>query len=191
MVASVVGNTSQILAIFQLFLHAVGLLGTYWICKQLFPQINLNIKIEKKTLVYVATSAVIAYFMATILGAVLPGGPQKVAQEFSESPKMLLAITAIVFAPISEEIIFRHLPFQINNEGKGDWLLLIVTSIIFGSVHYQDGYDLATTVKPIIVTSFIGLSFGLLYIKTRSLFGNILAHSIYNFTVIFILVFVP
>lgn len=82
------------------------------------------------------------------------------------------AIFAIVFAPLSEEILFRGFEFSILGRRFGIVVAAILTSITFGLVHGQ--------VAVAIVTTLMGFYLCYLYTKTRSLWLGIALHAINN-----------
>lgn len=88
-------------------------------------------------------------------------------------------IAGCVLAPISEEIIFRHLPLRVlKAAGKEKELLLpsiLFTSTVFGLMH-QGYYSL-------LIQGVGGLIFSVVYIKNGySLYSSILSHALWNAT---------
>jgi uncharacterized protein len=84
--------------------------------------------------------------------------------------QILMFLTLVVVAPLSEELIFRGI---ILNRWAQKWSLptsLIMTSLLFGFLH----------VNPIGLSMF-GLVLALLYLKTKTLWVPIAAHAVNNF----------
>lgn len=90
--------------------------------------------------------------------------------------KPFFAIGAILFAPILEEIIFRGIILKGLLTRYGPKYAIIFSSIIFGLIHG----------KPMQIWGalLIGLIFGWIYYKTKSIGTTILLHSFVNFTVL-------
>lgn len=85
-------------------------------------------------------------------------------------------IGAVLFAPILEEIIFRGIILKGFLTKYTPKYAIIFSAIIFGLIHG----------KPLQIwgTFVIGLIFGWIYYKTKSIGTTILLHSILNFTVL-------
>lgn len=91
--------------------------------------------------------------------------------------KILSVISACIFAPIMEEVIFRG--FFLNRMAYkwGVKRAIIISSLIFGFGHVD-----------IIGAFLFGVVMSLLYIKTKSLWTNIIVHALNN-TVVSIIQF--
>ena len=84
--------------------------------------------------------------------------------------------SAIVIAPISEELFFRGVLFNRLKIRKGFVFGLIVSSLIFGLCHinYPDHFS------HVIYTCILGMCLCILYSRTDNLLLNMLVHSCYN-----------
>ena len=89
-------------------------------------------------------------------------------------------LIACLFAPITEEIVFR-LSFKkfINNR----WIYAITTGLIFAFIHVLSSLLLYKT--PIMLVYLIpygslGIMFGLAYFKTDNIYGTIIVHALHN-----------
>jgi len=101
-----------------------------------------------------------------------------------EIPPFPLIFTALITAPIFEEMIFRYAPLellkstQIFRENK--WLIVFLIGILFGWLHgnYYNVY----------CQGVMGVAFGWVYIKNQmSYISAVVAHSLYNFLVIILI----
>ena len=81
-------------------------------------------------------------------------------------------ITTICFAPILEEILCRGLLFETFNKRWGVKLSIFLSALFFGLIHF----DLAT----IVVATVAGMIFGVLYVRTSSIFASMIVHAINN-----------
>lgn len=81
----------------------------------------------------------------------------------------------VMFVPVVEESLYRHLPLSIakNYFPKSKWSAIIGSSIIFGLGH-ENGF-----IGNILIQGCIGLSFGLIYWK-YGLKYSILSHALWN-----------
>lgn len=84
--------------------------------------------------------------------------------------------SAIIIAPISEELFFRGVLFNRLKIRKGFVFGLVVSSIIFGLCHlnYPDH------IAHITYTCIMGMTLCILYSRTDNLLLNMVVHSVYN-----------
>ena len=84
--------------------------------------------------------------------------------------------SAIIIAPISEELFFRGVLFNRLKIRKGFVFGLVVSSVIFGLCHlnYPDH------ISHIIYTCIMGMTLCILYSRTDNLLLNMVVHSAYN-----------
>ncbi|CAA7193676.1 CPBP family intramembrane glutamic endopeptidase [Chryseobacterium potabilaquae] len=86
---------------------------------------------------------------------------------------VIMIITAVIMAPIFEEIIFRGIIQKgLINKGVRPWKAIIFSSIIFGLVH-ANPWQLVGAV-------LLGCILGLVYYKTKSLLLPMLLHGFNN-----------
>jgi len=81
-------------------------------------------------------------------------------------------ITAVVMAPICEEILFRGIIQDSLTYKRGPWSGILITSAIFGAIH---GIP-----QQVVAGFFLGIIIGYIYWKTRSLWSAIILHGINN-----------
>lgn len=81
-------------------------------------------------------------------------------------------------AGIGEEIFFRAMPYHLHPWiGRRPFLYLIATSAIFAALHWEQN------IWGLMATFLYGLIFGSYYLKSRSLIGPILLHSLIDWFV--------
>ncbi|MCC7350690.1 MAG: CPBP family intramembrane metalloprotease [Phycisphaerales bacterium] len=96
----------------------------------------------------------------------------------------LIVVTAVVLAPIFEEILFRGLIQTLISQGKSDlqspinrphagraWLAIFLSALLFASVHEP------WTMPPIFV---LALCLGYAYERTGNLWTSITMHALFN-----------
>ena len=81
-------------------------------------------------------------------------------------------ITAIISAPILEELLCRGLIFETLHKRWGKLISILVSALFFGVIHS----DVATSFIAIVS----GIIFGIIYIRTSSLYTTIIIHAINN-----------
>ena len=86
-----------------------------------------------------------------------------------------LIIVMVFFVGLVEEIIFRSLLQTRLEKVFGTWQGLLVTSLLFGLMH--SGYG---TFYEILYVSFVGLTIGYIFQKTKSLFLITIVHGFVN-----------
>lgn len=84
----------------------------------------------------------------------------------------IFAITAIVVAPIVEEIVFRGVIFSFFKQYTTQKTAIIVTSLLFAALHMN--------ILQFIPLFILGAIFQLLFIYHKSLYPGIIYHSINN-----------
>ena len=86
-------------------------------------------------------------------------------------------LLACIYAPITEELLFRGIFRKIFNN---KYLFIILSGIIFGALHVVDDFQSIKELLYILVYSSLGIFLGTVYYKTNNLFANILFHFMQN-----------
>lgn len=90
----------------------------------------------------------------------------------SFTEKALLVFTAVVVAPLTEEVAFRGYLHGVLRQVGGRWCGILVSSLIFAAIHGH-----LPSFPGLIV---LAIAFSLLYERTGSLWANILMHAGFN-----------
>ena len=130
---------------------------------------------------------VVAVFgVATALAALLEAiagrpveSPEQIPTTLSGLPLVLTGILVIVCAPVAEELLFRGMIFRSLRDRHGFWAGAVVSSLLFGSVHWQ-GSPWESSVLLTLTLAFVGLGLAALYEWRRNLLANIAAHCAFN-----------
>lgn len=135
-------------------------------------------------------NGVVLFFSVMLMGAIVSWfspieiKPQPIAEIIvTAKTKWEMAIPFIVaslFAPVSEELYFRGFLYPTLRRKIGAGWGLIVTSLIFGGLHF----DLVR----MIPLTFGGIWLNWLYEKSGSIYTSIVAHSVWN-TIMTLLIF--
>ena len=88
---------------------------------------------------------------------------------------VLFSITALIFAPLMEELFFRGIVFQKIAIKKGFLTGLLTSAILFAAIHFRFDF---------IPLFIMGIVLVLLYLKSKQLHTVIIFHFLYNFLVI-------
>jgi membrane protease YdiL (CAAX protease family) len=86
--------------------------------------------------------------------------------------RLLLILTAVVIAPVSEELIFRGYIFGVLRRYAGRWWALIISASVFAAIHAH---------IPSLAGLFVlAVALTLVYEGTGSLWSPILMHALFN-----------
>ena len=83
-----------------------------------------------------------------------------------------MLIAGGLIGPICEEIIFRGFIFKIIRQKYSTSIAIIINSFLFGIIHLSP--------SAIIPASILGAALSIIRIKTNSVYGSIIIHSLHN-----------
>ena len=110
--------------------------------------------------------------------------------ELLRSFPLIEALSAIVFAPIVEELVFRKgFKKALNNKH----LFAIATGLLFGLVHVTSSIQTANDLIMLIYLipySSLGIAFGYLYYETDNIYSSLFVHSLHNAIIILELIII-
>ena len=123
--------------------------------------------------------------ISTIISDGIPQNEEIVRQLINKAP-LFMIFELIIFAPITEEIIFRRsIKDIINNKN----IYILVSGLFFGFMHIVKYIKAPIDIIYIIPYAALGIIFAKLYKKTDNIFSTITIHSIHNtFTLILYLI---
>jgi hypothetical protein len=153
--------------------------------KKLFGKESLS-----KAMIGVATGMGIFLFQQLAYRIFIPtnttvGSNVKILQSI---PIMFMVLSAVVLAPIIEELFFRGFFYEITNEQTNPYVYYIGTAALFALLHLQNLDSPIYAIYNLIIVFISGLIFGLVYRKTNWIGTNIIAHATANGIVIFLLI---
>lgn len=111
---------------------------------------------------------------------------QEVVQEMMDgnaSQKLILALAAVVMAPIGEEVCFRGFVYNILRQRAGVWAAALATGLLFGAVH-------CSLVQLLPLTVF-GVLQCLLYEKCKTLTLPMVVHAVFNGLSVAVILLMP
>ena len=101
----------------------------------------------------------------------LPDFMKDTFMELSDEP--LAVVTMALFAPIVEEMMFRGaIQGYLMRRCSNAWMGIIITAIIFGAIHMNP--------QQMVYATLLGIIFGWIYYRTRSLLPVIVGHVLNN-----------
>lgn len=181
----------------------VGSLGVFWTLARRKDDADLGFTIKGSDFAYIALGLIFQIVMALLLipvsNILFPDGRplQEVADVIAGADTLLLkvglVITAVVLAPVTEEIMFRGVLLR-SLERSGRRFALIVSALVFSAVHVL-GLDVdrlwqsALVVLPPIFV--LGLVLGWLTQRSGRLGPAIFLHSGWNLLAAFVLLLPP
>lgn len=95
---------------------------------------------------------------------------------FSISP-VYIYISAVIIAPITEELIFRQ---SVKNIFQNKYLFIIMTGILFGFAHIGFNVNSLSDLLYIIPYGALGSMFGIMLEKTNNIFVSMGFHLMHN-----------
>ena len=119
--------------------------------------------------VLIYATAFIFFFGEPTTITQLPGGT---SWDSSPAALILTFISICILTPISEELLFRGYMLDALNRLHGKWPAIIISSIIFGMVHF-DPFTMG-------MATIGGVIYGWIRIRTGSLVPGIVAHAMWN-----------
>lgn len=104
------------------------------------------------------------------------GGPQAVVETLQNTPSVtlviLLSISAVIIAPIAEEVIFRGYLYPVLRGFSGIWPAALTTGLFFGLIH--------ANVMGLPLLTLLGVALAILYERTKSIWVPIVCHACFN-----------
>ena len=172
-------NNAVLLNVLSQIITLGILIPIYLNRKKYIPAKKMTIKEEpKKTIIYVLTiisiSIISGYIFAIIekLIKMPDGGLGSINEMFNSSGIIPAVLTAVILAPVLEEIIFRGLIFNKLNSKLSTTAAIIISALIFGIYHMNIVQGLNAFV--------LGIVFAYIYSKTYNLWICIIAHFVNN-----------
>ena len=86
----------------------------------------------------------------------------------------MFVLVAIVGGGIREEVQRAFILHRFDRDLGGGWLGLLLFSVVFGAGHVIQGWDVALT------TATLGVFWGLVYLRRRSIVSTVVSHSGFN-----------
>lgn len=115
-----------------------------------------------------------------IIGLFIPSAQatnEQGVQELIHTSGFLSVIAVGILAPIIEELTFRK---AFKDVFKNKWAFILLSGLIFGSLHVVLSLSSAWDLFYIIPYSSLGIAFGYIYYKTDNIYTSIIMHMFHN-----------
>jgi membrane protease YdiL (CAAX protease family) len=96
---------------------------------------------------------------------------------------VLLTISAVVLAPVSEELLFRHMFFRRMLHGAGPTLAWVLPALAFSLFHFN--------LSGLVIYVWLGLVFAAAYLFSGRLWVAMAVHASYNAAGVALLLWMP
>ncbi|MEG0025741.1 MAG: CPBP family intramembrane glutamic endopeptidase [Bacilli bacterium] len=106
----------------------------------------------------------------------LPNNEEIIRQSFNKSP-FYIFVTAVILAPIIEELVFRQ---AFRNIFTNNVLFVILSGLVFGGLHVFTSYENLTDLLYLIPYSAPGMVFAYTLVKSKNIFVPMGLHFIHN-----------
>ena len=173
----------------QVFLYcviiAISVWGMYPLIKEGFYNFKKEHFKDAYSILLVAGMVIgIIFFIFWILDVKIS---LNMMEKYEVRNMFLTIFSAIVYAPVVEELVFRGAMLNVM-KFKNKYLSLLIISVIF-SIGHVKGYEFGLgSLVYFIVFVVLGFSFGMSYIYTKSILGAILSHLYWNSITIIIMI---
>ena len=124
--------------------------------------------------------------LALVLVNLLPTPPAVLPEAGSIVDLAVLLVAAAVIAPISEELLFRGFSLTAWLRSVGPRQALVRSSLLFAGAHIVTitaetaGEGFLVALFAFVVRLPVAVALGWLYLRTRSLYGPIALHAVFN-----------
>lgn len=102
---------------------------------------------------------------------------EEVVREMIDKAPLYMLFSVSLYAPFTEEIIFRK---SFSDIFKNKFLYVFISGVTFGTLHVISSIDSWYSLLHLIPYCSLGISFALLYYKTKNIFSTITMHMIHN-----------
>lgn len=132
-------------------------------------------------LVITAALGVALGFLLEVLGQEMPTVQQHL-RDAARDPQTapILALSALVVAPVFEELFFRGMVFPALAKRLGLWAGIVLSAVVFGLVHLNQADSTLGGVLLLVRLVPLGMLFAWLYHWRGTLVVPIIVHSIFN-----------
>jgi membrane protease YdiL (CAAX protease family) len=137
------------------------------------------------TVVVAAAALIPTSVLAGLSARIHPVDPQWIAFTVEHLPSSGLgvavaAVTAVLAAPLAEELLFRGLVYRLARRAWGAWPAAVVSSLLFGLIHGEPWY--------LFGLIGLGLVLAYLYETTGSLVAPVIAHALHNAVSLYLMI---
>lgn len=140
----------------------------------------------KKTLFYwslgLCCMVVGNYIVTFVLNGQLAENEEAIRSMFQLHP-FYMAFNIVIYAPITEELIFRK---SIKDASSSKWGFILASGLIFGSLHVITSITDLISLLHLLPYCSLGIALSWLYHDSDNIFSTITAHFIHNTMALFV-----
>jgi membrane protease YdiL (CAAX protease family) len=125
-----------------------------------------------------AVNELIAYFFLLYLPKYVSGPNPLLEIVHTPMDLALFLISAIIAGGIKEELQRAFILNRFRNHLGGAKVGMVLWSIVFGAGHYMQGF------QAVVTAGLFGFIFGIVYLVRRNLIAAIVAHGLYDISVL-------
>ena len=118
----------------------------------------------------------INFFISIITNGGIASNEESVRELIDMMP-LYMVFQILIYAPITEELIFRK---SIRNIFNNKYLYILTSGIVFGGLHVITSVSTITDLLYIVPYSALGIAFAYTYTKTNNIFSTISMHALHN-----------
>jgi membrane protease YdiL (CAAX protease family) len=152
--------------------------------KEAFSRLKLRLERIDMAFLWGLLAAIIIFIVIFVLQFILMRiGYQ--AEDLSNIPdiRKLFSWPTMFFLvgiqPIAEEFFFRGFLFEKIEKSAGGVIAIVATAFLFGLAHMSYG-----KLFPVVMPILIGIILGYIVYRTKNLYSSIIAHVVFNVTVL-------
>jgi len=119
----------------------------------------------------------ISNFIITFILKLQIAGNEEQVRNFIDISPLLMIFNTVIYAPISEELVFRK---NIKDCVPSKWLYALTSGFLFSYLHIIGYIDSPISFIHIIPYASLGITFALLYHKTDNIYSSIMMHGLHN-----------
>ena len=175
---ALVPSTDLMNGIFVILLFGVGFCLSIYLKKDVLKHDYRNFGNHKG-------KNILSVFIGVILVSLVLLGGRSVLEgivptaDIGYSTLRVASIITPLFAPFTEEIVFRHVLFdKFKYDKKIYGMMFVISSALFAIAHYENFANNLILALPLF---FAGMIFAYFYKKTKNIWVNIWIHFIYDF----------
>ena len=180
-------NLSNILKIIFSLICDISFLGILFfkykdsLIKDFKNYFNKNILINLKLSFNYWIVGLIIMVISNLIIAIITNGTlasnEEAVRELIDKFPMYMAFQVMLYAPFTEEIIFRK---SIKDATNSKYLFIFLSGFIFGGLHVISSITSLIDLVYLVPYCSLGFIFAMLYHKTGNIFSTITAHSFHN-----------
>ena len=112
---------------------------------------------------------------------------EEAVRELIDLAPLFMIFNVGIYAPLTEELIFRK---GFRDMFNSKWIYIIMSGVTFGALHVVSSVSNISQLLFIIPYSCLGIAFSYNYYKSNNIFSSIVMHSLHNTLAIILYFFI-